>query len=58
MKYKVVLYQEVYTTIEVEAQTVFEAEEKVLTGDWDEKDEKDVTVKESNVLHSESVFSV
>lgn len=48
MKFKACLYQEVYTTISVEAENEEEAKEKIMLGEFEETD--DVTVKESEIL--------
>ena len=50
MKHKVVLYQETYTTVEIEAENQLDANVKVSIGEYRKKDIVDVTVKESEVL--------
>ena len=50
-KFKVVLYQEIYTTVEVWAEDESSAKAKVLRGEYDETmDVIDVTVKESEII--------
>lgn len=50
MKFKVTLYQESYTEVEVDAENLEEAKDKVLSGDYDDDDVLDVTVKESEIV--------
>jgi hypothetical protein len=45
MKYSVTLYQEKYTEFEIEADSQEDAEEKVLSGEFDDDDIVDVNVK-------------
>ena len=53
MKYQVVTYQEVYTTVVVEATDPDAAECLVRSGDYDEEgDVIDVTAKEFQILSS------
>ncbi len=49
MKYKVILYQETYTEIELEAESLEAAKDLVMQGEFKDEDVKDVTVKESSV---------
>ncbi len=50
MKFKVTLYQETYTEVEVEAESKEAAENLVLAGGYNEDDVQDVTVKESEIV--------
>jgi hypothetical protein len=51
MKYTVTLYQEVYTTVEIDAESKEDADTKVIMGDYDkDNDVLDVTVKESEII--------
>ena len=55
-KFKVVLYQEIYTTVEVWAEDESSAKAKVLRGEYDETmDVIDVTVKESDILEADLI---
>ena len=53
MKFKLTLYQEIYTDYEVEAENEEQAREKVCNG---EAEEIDTTVKESEILECEKVI--
>ena len=55
-KFKVVLYQETYTTVEIEAEDKSSAEAKVLRGEYDiDQDVFDVTVKESEIVEADLI---
>ena len=59
MKYKVTLYQEIYTHLEIEAKSEDEARDLVLRGEFDEFDDAttiDIEVKESEIIDLEAVF--
>jgi uncharacterized alpha/beta hydrolase family protein len=49
-KYKVTLYVEQYTEVEVEASSEEEAEDMVISGDYSDEQIIDTTVKESDVV--------
>jgi hypothetical protein len=49
MKRTVLLYQEVYTEIEVEAETQEEAGELVMSGEFKNSDIRDVTYKNGEI---------
>lgn len=50
MKYKVTLYQETYTEVEIEAKSLSDAKELVMSGEFDDDDVLDVTVKQSEII--------
>ncbi len=54
-KFKVTLYQETYTEIEVFADDEDAAKELVLSGEFNDDDIQDVTVKDSDVIDVEEV---
>tara|TARA_B100001939_G_scaffold175756_1_gene151334 strand:+ start:82 stop:252 length:171 start_codon:yes stop_codon:yes gene_type:complete len=56
MKHKVVLYQEIYSEHEVEADTLEEAEQLVIEGEAPEP--VDVTVKFGEISSSKTIESV
>ena len=49
-KHLVKLYQETYTEIEIEADSIEEAEELVMSGEFNDEDIQDVTVKNSEIM--------
>jgi hypothetical protein len=51
MKFKVTLYQETYTEVEIEADSLEQANDLVLSGKFTENDIVDVTVKESEIIN-------
>jgi hypothetical protein len=57
MKYKVTLYQEVYTHLEIEAKSEDEARDLVLRGEFDDDNTIDieVEVRESEIIDSEEI---
>jgi hypothetical protein len=57
MKYKVTLYQEIYTHLEIEAKSEDEARDLVLSGEFDDANTIDieVEVKESEIIDSEEI---
>jgi hypothetical protein len=58
MKYKVTLYQEIYTHLEIEATSEDEARDLVLRGEFDEFDDAttiDIEVKESEIIDLEEI---
>ena len=57
MKYKVTLYQEIYTHLEIEATSEDEARDLVLSGQFDDDNTIDifVEVKESEIIDSEEI---
>lgn len=55
MKYKITLYQEIYSDFEVEANSEKEASDMVISGQAGEPN--DVTVKESDVISCKSLDS-
>lgn len=48
--YKVTLYQETYTEVIIEASSLEEAQELVMSGEFNEEDIHDVSVKESCII--------
>ncbi len=50
MKFEVVLYQETYTEVEIEADSAQHASDLVLRGEYQEDAVKDVTVHDSDIL--------
>jgi len=57
MKYKVTLYQEIYTHLEIEAKSEDEARDLVLRGEFDDDNtiNIEVEVKESEIIDSEEI---
>ncbi len=57
MKYKVTLYQEIYTHLEIEAKSEDEARDLVLSGEFDDAYTIDieVEVKESEIIDLEEI---
>jgi len=57
MKYKVTLYQEIYTHLEIEAKSEDEARDLVLRGEFDDDNTIDieVEVRESEIIDSEEI---
>jgi hypothetical protein len=58
MKYRVTLYQEIYTHLEIEATSEDEARDLVLSGKYDEFDDAtniDIEVKESEIIDLEEI---
>ena len=57
MKYKVTLYQEIYTHLEIEAKSEDEARDLVLRGEFDDDNTIDieVEVKESEIIDLEEI---
>jgi hypothetical protein len=55
MKYKVTLYQEIYTHLEIEAKSEDEARDLVLSGEFDDANTIDIEVKESTIIDSEEI---
>ena len=57
MKYKVTLYQEVYTHLEIEAKSEDEARDLVLSGKYDDDNTIDieVEVRESEIIDLEEI---
>jgi len=57
MKYKVTLYQEIYTHLEIEATSEDEARDLVLRGEFDDDNTIDieVEVRESEIIDSEEI---
>ncbi len=57
MKYRVTLYQEIYTHLEIEATSEDEARDLVLSGQFDDDNTIDifVEVKESEIIDSEEI---
>jgi hypothetical protein len=55
MKYKVTLYQEIYTHLEIEAKSEDEARDLVLRGEFDDANTIDIGVKESTIIDSEEI---
>jgi hypothetical protein len=55
MKYKVTLYQEIYTHLEIEAKSEDEARDLVLSGEFDDANTIDIEVKESEIIDSEEI---
>jgi hypothetical protein len=58
MKYRVTLYQEIYTHLEIEATSEDEARDLVLSGKFDEFDDDttiDIEVKESEIIDLEEI---
>jgi len=58
MKYRVTLYQEIYTHLEIEATSEDEARDLVLSGEFDEFDDDttiDIEVKESEIIDLEEI---
>jgi len=57
MKYKVTLYQEVYTHLEIEAKSEDEARDLVLRGEFDDDNTIDieVEVRESEIIDLEEI---
>lgn len=51
MKYKVTLYQETYTEVEIEASSLEQANDFVLSGKFTEDDVVDISVKESEIIN-------
>lgn len=51
MKHKVTLYQETYSEIEVEAESQEEAEELVMSGEFEDDQIIDVTTKSSEIIN-------
>ena len=50
MKHQVMLYTERYELIEVEANTIDEAEDMVLTGNYEDSQIIDITVENSEII--------
>jgi hypothetical protein len=50
MKFEVVLYQETYTKVEIEADGVQHASDLVLRGEYQPDSVLDVTVKDSDIM--------
>jgi len=50
MKHKVCIYQETYTTIEIDAPDRESAEELVMSGEYNDNEVTDVTVKQSEII--------
>ncbi len=57
MKYRVTLYQEIYTHLEIEATSEDEARDLVLNGKYDDDNTIDieVEVRESEIIDSEEI---
>jgi len=57
MKYKVTLYQEIYTHLEIEAKSEDEARDLVLRGEFDDDNTIDieVEVRESEIIDLEEI---
>jgi hypothetical protein len=55
MKYKVALYQEIYTYLEIEAKSEDEARDLVLSGEFDDANTIDNEVKESEIIGCEEI---
>lgn len=57
MKYKVTLYQEIYTHLEIEAKSEDEARDLALRGEFDDDNtiNIEVEVKESEIIDSEEI---
>ncbi len=55
MKYRVTLYQEIYTHLEIEATSEDEARDLVLSGEFDDANTLDIEVKESEIIDSEEI---
>jgi hypothetical protein len=57
MKYRVTLYQEIYTHLEIEATSEDEARDLVLSGKYDDDNTIDieVEVRESEIIDSEEI---
>ena len=57
MKYKVTLYQEIYTHLEIEATSEDEARDLVLRGEFDDANTIDieVEVRESEIIDLEEI---
>jgi hypothetical protein len=54
-KYKVTLYTEQYTEIEVDALSSEDAEDMVISGNYSEDQILDVSVKESDIIKTEEL---
>lgn len=54
-QYSVTIYTEVYTSVLVSANSDEEARDMVLSGEYDDDDIEDVTVKESDVLSVDEI---
>ena len=50
MKFQVCLYQETYTTVEIEATDEGAARDLVMSGEFSDGDISDVTVKNSEII--------
>ncbi len=55
MKYKVTLYQEIYTHLEIEAKSEDEARDLVLSGEFDDANTIDIEVRESALIDLEEI---
>lgn len=50
MKFRSTLYTETYTEVELECESQEECDELVLSGDYEEDEIIDITVKESEII--------
>ena len=55
MKYKVTLYQEIYTHLEIEAKSEDEARDLAFSGEFDDANTIDIEVRESALIDLEEI---